>query len=178
MRFVYRNRKVALFGLVCLFGVMMILLKYTEFSPTCLFREEPAKPVMLRDEVSFHVRRQLFCQFSTWLIRLFRQKYTVGSDQNYYPYHRQMPLIFIGGVPRSGTTLMRAMLDAHPDVRCGQETRVIPRILQLRSHWLKSEKESLRLEEAGITKEVCCDTSIDTSIAIHRYSTFRCSTVQ
>lgn len=39
-------------------------------------------------------------------------------------------------------------------VRCGQETRVIPRILQLRSHWLKSEKESLRLEEAGITKEV------------------------
>lgn len=81
----------------------------------------------------------------------------VGSDQNYYPYHRQMPLIFIGGVPRSGTTLMRAMLDAHPDVRCGQETRVIPRILQLRSHWLKSEKESLRLEEAGITKEVCWD---------------------
>lgn len=41
-----------------------------------------------------------------------------------------------------------------PSVRCGQETRVIPRILQLRSHWLKSEKESLRLEEAGITKEV------------------------
>lgn len=38
--------------------------------------------------------------------------------------------------------------------RCGQETRVIPRILQLRSHWLKSEKESLRLVEAGITKEV------------------------
>lgn len=31
---------------------------------------------------------------------------------------------------------------------------MIPRILQLRSHWLKSEKESLRLVEAGITKEV------------------------
>jgi protein-tyrosine sulfotransferase len=49
---------------------------------------------------------------------------------------------------------MRAMLDAHPEVRCGQETRVIPRILQLRSHWMKSEKESMRLEEAGINKEV------------------------
>lgn len=36
--------------------------------------------------------------------------------------------------------------------RCGQETRVIPRILQLRSHWIKSEKESVRLEEAGIGK--------------------------
>ena len=42
-------------------------------------------------------------------------------------YDRNLPLIFIGGVPRSGTTLMRAMLDAHPDVRCGEETRVIPR---------------------------------------------------
>ncbi|CAH0554965.1 unnamed protein product [Brassicogethes aeneus] len=39
-------------------------------------------------------------------------------------------------------------------VACGQETRVIPRLLQLRFHWLKSEKESLRLEQAGITKNV------------------------
>lgn len=54
MRFVYRNRKLALFGLICLFGVMMILIKFTEFSPTCLFREEQAKPMMLRDEVSVH----------------------------------------------------------------------------------------------------------------------------
>lgn len=39
-------------------------------------------------------------------------------------------------------------------LRCGQETRVIPRILQMRSHWLKSQKESVRLEEAGISKNV------------------------
>lgn len=44
-------------------------------------------------------------------------KYVVGSDRKVYEYNRNMPLIFIGGVPRSGTTLMRAMLDAHPDVR-------------------------------------------------------------
>lgn len=111
----------------------MLLLKYTELDPTCrLFRNDQQQAsVMVHDE-----------------------KFVVGSDQKVFPYHRQMPLIFIGGVPRSGTTLMRAMLDAHPDVRCGQETRIIPRILQLRSHWLKSEKESLRLEEAGITSEV------------------------
>lgn len=41
----------------------------------------------------------------------------MGSDQKAFTYNREMPLIFIGGVPRSGTTLMRAMLDAHPDVR-------------------------------------------------------------
>lgn len=67
---------------------------------------------------------------------------------------RELPLIFVGGVPRSGTTLMRAMLDAHPLVRCGQETRVVPRILQMRQHWLRSPKESLRLEQAGVGKEV------------------------
>lgn len=46
-----------------------------------------------------------------------QEKYVVGNDNKIYEYNRQMPLIFIGGVPRSGTTLMRAMLDAHPDVR-------------------------------------------------------------
>ena len=35
-------------------------------------------------------------------------------------------------MPRSGTTLMRAILDVHPDVRCGEETRVIPRVLMAR----------------------------------------------
>jgi len=45
------------------------------------------------------------------------QKYLTDDNQRVYSYNREMPLIFIGGVPRSGTTLMRAMLDAHPDVR-------------------------------------------------------------
>merc|ERR1719219_279255 len=71
-----------------------------------------------------------------------------------YEYDRNSPIIFIGGVPRSGTTLMRAMLDAHPEVRCGEETRVVPRILQMRAHWMKSQKESMRLEEAGLSGDV------------------------
>eukprot|EP00088_Acartia_fossae_P048322 TRINITY_DN5270_c0_g1_i4.p1 TRINITY_DN5270_c0_g1~~TRINITY_DN5270_c0_g1_i4.p1 ORF type:complete len:377 (-),score=68.73 TRINITY_DN5270_c0_g1_i4:216-1346(-) len=87
----------------------------------------------------------------------------IGSDGNLYNYNRQSPLIFIGGVPRSGTTLMRAMLDAHPEVRCGEETRVVPRLLQMRSHWMKSQKESLRLQEAGLTGDVL-DSAISSFI--------------
>ena len=49
---------------------------------------------------------------------------------------------------------MRAMLDAHPDIRCGEETRVIPRILALKQIWSRSSKEKIRLDEAGVTDEV------------------------
>ena len=80
--------------------------------------------------------------------------FVYDTEQKAYPYDRMMPLIFIGGVPRSGTTLMRAMLDAHPMVRCGEETRVVPRILGMRSQWSKSAKESKRLQEAGLSDEV------------------------
>jgi len=83
-----------------------------------------------------------------------RQTSVVDKNGKVHNYDRQSPLVFIGGVPRSGTTLMRAMLDAHDDVRCGEETRVVPRILQMRAHWMKSTKESMRLEEAGLTGDV------------------------
>jgi len=83
-----------------------------------------------------------------------RKTVNQAPDGKIYEYDRNSPIIFIGGVPRSGTTLMRAMLDAHPEVRCGEETRVVPRILQMRSKWMKSEKESMRLEEAGLTGDV------------------------
>lgn len=81
-------------------------------------------------------------------------RYIYDEKNHAIPYNKDMPLIFIGGMPRSGTTLMRAMLDAHPLVRCGEETRVIPRILAMRFQWEKSAVEKKRLMEAGMTSEV------------------------
>ena len=78
----------------------------------------------------------------------------MSKDESLFEYNRYMPIIFIGGMPRSGTTLLRVILDAHQDIRCGEETRVIPNILSISESWIKSPFESRRLQEAGITAEI------------------------
>lgn len=41
-------------------------------------------------------------------------------------------LVFIGGAPRSGTTLMRRVLGAHPEVYAGPEFDILPALVRLR----------------------------------------------
>ena len=43
---------------------------------------------------------------------------------------------------------MRAMLDSHGEVRCGEESRIIPRMLAMRENWLRNKKEEERLVQA------------------------------
>ncbi|XP_066506831.1 protein-tyrosine sulfotransferase 2 [Hoplias malabaricus] len=77
-----------------------------------------------------------------------------GNNQTEYRYNYLSPVVFVGGVPRSGTTLMRAMLDAHPLIRCGEETRVIPRLLGQRQSWRRYSEERVNLEDGGVTQEM------------------------
>lgn len=37
--------------------------------------------------------------------------------------------IIVGGCPRSGTTLLRVILDSHPNIACGPEFKLIPQIV-------------------------------------------------
>ena len=39
--------------------------------------------------------------------------------------------IFIGGVPRSGTTMLRMIVDSHSALACGPEMRLIPQICEM-----------------------------------------------
>jgi glycosyltransferase involved in cell wall biosynthesis len=61
----------------------------------------------------------------------------VGNPQQQPQAHRRETnsnnngAIFICGAQRSGNTLMRAMLDSHPRICCGQELKVLPRVAQL-----------------------------------------------
>ena len=74
-------------------------------------------------------------------------------------------MLFIGGVPKSGTTLMRVLLDLHSRVRCGPESHVIIDVLKLRYEWNNFKHLKERNEAAGITKEI-----IDKVATIHSLS--------
>lgn len=53
---------------------------------------------------------------------------------------RQHSLIFVGGAPRSGTTLVQRILGAHSLVYAGPEFDLVPEIMRLRSQFLQNIK--------------------------------------
>ena len=63
-------------------------------------------------------------------------------------------VILIGGHTGSGTTLARAILDAHPDIRCRIESMGMHKILQLYRDVHELDVAAVRLEGAGIPRRL------------------------
>ena len=59
------------------------------------------------------------------------------------------PCVFIGGCPRSGTTLLQRMLDAHPQLAVANDTHFIPRALRHTSKHLY--RAALRGQQIELT---------------------------
>lgn len=77
-----------------------------------------------------------------------------GREGEVYKYDRSSPLIFISGVNLSGSELLRDILDSHPDIRCNSNSHLIGRLLRMQDMWFYVKNESVRLQEAGISRSV------------------------
>jgi hypothetical protein len=64
--------------------------------------------------------------------------------------------VFVGGCPRSGTTLLRAMLDAHPDLAIPGETRILVDGFRSRARWgdLQDAENRRRLARWVVERKV------------------------
>lgn len=60
------------------------------------------------------------------------------------------PIIFVGGYEGSGTSLMRSILDVHPEVKCGPETKVTTEVSSSLQNILKN----------GLVKQFMAGTQI------------------
>lgn len=74
------------------------------------------------------------------------------------------PLIFIGGFARSGTTLMRALLDVHQSVSCGPETKILPFLLNFLLSYTASTKNMEDIKQARFK-----NSTIDSATALFVY---------
>lgn len=66
-------------------------------------------------------------------------------------------LVFVGGSPRSGTTLLQSMLDSHPDICGGPEFDLVPEIAGLRNR-LRASVSSGRISVYGSGEDIDRET--------------------
>ncbi|RNA17233.1 hypothetical protein BpHYR1_005161 [Brachionus plicatilis] len=74
------------------------------------------------------------------------------------------PAIFIGGSMSSGTSLVRSILDVHPSVKCGPETKFINILLDYLKRIYTKDRESLIFMKAAGIKNQTLDKSIGLAV--------------
>ena len=172
-----QNNKRNHFGLICMIWIATIVLTYTVTSNNQQHQiiqskiTSNCKPCqnMLNDNNPklFYDNQGKQIQPKSLLINSGSKKGEI------FQYNHTTPIIFIGGMPRSGTTLMRVMMDAHPEVRCGEETRLVPRILDMRNYLYNTgHPEKKKLVEAGVTENVVDEAHCEKMVKTRRFFKF------
>lgn len=64
------------------------------------------------------------------------------------------PIVFIGGYARSGTKILKKLIERLTQTKCNAETRVITDLFGLLIKWKQNQKEVVRLREAGVDDSV------------------------
>jgi protein-tyrosine sulfotransferase len=72
-----------------------------------------------------------------------------------FSYNKNVPLVFISGIPGSGLDLMKSFLNGHDKITCSEEKAdLISNLIIKRNEWTNSKIEKERLKYAGMTDEV------------------------
>jgi len=103
----------------------------------------------------FRLERYLDSRIYFPASRLHSNTYVLHHDNGTeFKYTTSSPIVFVGGAPRSGTTLMRAILDTHDEIHCGPETHLFPELLKVLNRWAYGNITASRLDGAGLNREL------------------------
>ena len=62
-------------------------------------------------------------------------------------------LFFVGGAPRTGTTWVQHLLDAHPDVSCRGEGHFLHHLVEPLGHLMARRRDALEVKNTGLLRE-------------------------
>ena len=103
-------------------------------------------------ETLFEARAEYVVPGITALVREVLATLGISAEDDGEPDY-----LFIGGAGRSGTTLFRAMLAAHPRIHCGPEAKLVPAMCAMREAWWRSMGRDL--QEAGVSPQILDDAT-------------------
>ena len=98
-------------------------------------------------------------------------RYSQSLFENYEKEINDSEIIFIGGYGRSGTTLIRSIIDVSDYVYCGPETKIVPKLLDTLSKYRTDRGVQKDLYNARITHR-----ALDLSTASFIYTVLRKNT--